>query len=163
MCPCPQQRGWHWRIFNIPSNPNHSMILWLPGAMRWQWLGEWLGMNTKRKHERRDYLVRFQQGMKPSTHLQKSPWFVQPGSSLRHCPCSAPTGCLAPSLDRTKRQRFVHAPQNLSPLLKLSRGGQSGLGELVKEEMRGDSKPFSCCHAWGSFRGCNAQPLIKFS
>lgn len=46
-------------------------------------------MNTKGKHERRDYLVRFQQGLKPSTQFQERPWFVQPGSSLGHCPCPA--------------------------------------------------------------------------
>lgn len=104
-------------------------------------------MNIEGKHERRGYLVSFQWGLKPSTHLQESPWFVQPDSGLGHCPCSAPASCLALSLEGTKRERFVRGPQNLSPLLKLSRKGQSGLGELVKEEMRGDREPFSCCHA----------------
>ena len=27
-CPCPWQ-GWDWMGFKVPSNPNHSMILWL--------------------------------------------------------------------------------------------------------------------------------------
>ena len=25
---CSQQWGWDWRVFMVPSNPNHSMILW---------------------------------------------------------------------------------------------------------------------------------------
>jgi len=26
-CPCPRQGGWNQRIYKIPSNPNHAMIL----------------------------------------------------------------------------------------------------------------------------------------
>lgn len=30
--PCPQQGDWNWTIFEVPSNPSHSMILSLTGA-----------------------------------------------------------------------------------------------------------------------------------
>jgi len=26
--PCQQQRGWKWMIYKVPSNSNHSTIIW---------------------------------------------------------------------------------------------------------------------------------------
>lgn len=32
--PCPWQGAWNWVLFKAPSNPNHSVILWMPSGFR---------------------------------------------------------------------------------------------------------------------------------